>query len=136
MRKINRPNTGIEKGLEENIWRKFLENVENAGHKHETAKFLDSILTANEKKLISKRLAALALIKSEKSYREIGRILWISPSTVSGLKKSIRGIYQSNRYRATKSKNEKRKSMGGIPASTILDYWANLSLPSRTRKRG
>ena len=135
MRKYKRSEIGINKGLEENVWLNFLENVENAGHKHKTAKFLDSILTVNEKKLISKRLVALALIKSGESYREIGRELWISPSTVSGIKKSIDGAYQSSRYRAMRGKNEKIKRTRGIPESTILDYWAGLPFPSKTGKR-
>ena len=135
MGKINRTRTGVERGLEEDVWRKFLENIESAERKYETARFLDSILTANEKKFISKRLAALSLIKSGRSYKEIGRILRVSPSTVSGIKKSVDGAYQSNRYRAMLGKNEKIKRTKRIPASTILDYWANLPLPSKTGKR-
>ncbi len=125
-----------EKGWEEKIWKKFLEDVENAEHKHKAAQFLDGILTASEKKFISKRLAALSLIKSGKSYTEIGKILWISPSTVSGLKKSIfDASYQSNRDRSANGKNERSKKIQELPSSTILDYWANLPLPSKTIKK-
>lgn len=132
MGKINESEFGTGKGWEEKIWLKFLEDIGNAGHSHKTIKFLNSILTANEKKLISKRLAALALIRSGKSYKEVGRILWISPSTVSGLKKSIYSVYKSNRSRATDSKCGNKKKIKEIPPSTILDYWASLPLPSKT----
>lgn len=126
------------KGWEEKIWKKFLEDIEDAGHDHKTAKFLDNILTTSEKKIISKRLAALVLIKSGKSYRDIGKMLWISPATVSALKKSVCGesYYQSSRFYAEKSKSEKAKKIKKVPSPTILDYWANLPLPSKTRKRG
>jgi transposase len=40
--------------------------------------------------MMVKRAAAISLIKEGKKYREIGKILWISPSAISSIKKSIR----------------------------------------------
>jgi len=122
------------KKWEEGIWQKFLENIEKADSKRQITKLLDNLLSINEKKLVSKRLAALALIRAGKTYKEIGEILWISPSTVSALKKSVHKAtnYQSNRYYAGKSRNEKRKNMKGLPPQTILDYWLNFPLPKKT----
>jgi len=116
------------------IWRKFLDNLEGADSKKEIAELLDNLLSVNEKMLISKRLATMALIKSGKSYKEIGRILWISPSTVSAIKKSVhqKTSYKSNRHYAATSKDEKRKNMKALPPQTIFDYWLNLPLPKKT----
>ncbi len=124
------------KGWEEKIWQNFLENIESSGYKHKTAEFLDDILSPNEKKIIAKRLAALSLIESGKSYKEIGKILWISPSTISALRKTILEAkkYRSSRYYSAMSRSDKGKKIPGLPPSTILDYWASLSLPSKTRK--
>ena len=118
--------------MEENIWWSFLEVVERQSSKGKTAKFLDTFLSANEKKLISKRLAALVLIKSGKSYKEVGKILWMSPGTISALKKSVYGenVYQSNRHYSQKSKDEKMKRFKGLPEKTIFDYWLNFPFPS------
>jgi len=124
------------KGWEKQIWHRFLKNVENSNRNNRTAEFLDSILTESEKKFISKRLAALSLIKSGKSYKEIGKILWVSPCTISAISKIVNDLenYQSNREYRAKRKNEKRKGLRGLPPSTILDYWANLPMPSKTIK--
>ena len=125
------------KGLtrwELNIWSKFLVNIEKANSKKEIAKLLDNLLSSNEKILISKRLATVALIKGGKSYREIGKILWISPGTVSAIKKSISlpANYKSSRYYCGRNKSEKIKRMKGIPPETIFDYWARLPIPKKS----
>ncbi len=124
------------KKWEENIWQRFLENIDKAVSKSEIIKLLDNLLSPNEKKLISKRLAAMALIKAGATYMEAGRILWISPSTISALKKSVykAAKYQSNRYYTEKSRSEKRKNMKGLPAQTIFDYWLNFPLPKKIGK--
>lgn len=117
-----------------NIWSKFLDDIEKVGSKKEIAELLDNLLSPNEKILISKRLAAVALIKSGKSYREIGRVLWVSPGTISAIKKSIYlpVNYKSNRYYYGKNKSEKIKKMKGIPPETIFDHWARLPMPKKS----
>ena len=53
------------------------------------------------------RASALNMIMSGKSYREIGRELWLSPQTISGLKKALEEkIYRSYLER---SKTERKK---------------------------
>ncbi|MEK7547052.1 MAG: Trp family transcriptional regulator [Patescibacteria group bacterium] len=129
------PGRGLTR-WEENVWSKFLDNIEKASSKKEIAELLDNLLSSNEKILISKRLAAMALIKNGKSYREIGKILWISPGTVSALKKSVylAANYKSNRYYAGKNRNEKIKRIKEIPPQTIFDYWINFPIPKKTGK--
>ncbi|MDP3052826.1 MAG: Trp family transcriptional regulator [bacterium] len=127
------------KEWEDFLWSKFLENAERARSEKQLKNFLDNLLSANEKKLIIKRLTALAMIKAGKSYKEIEEILWISPSTISALKKSIekQSGYQSNRYYAKKSKSEKieKHKKGLPPQKTILDYWLNFPFPTKGGKR-
>ncbi len=135
MSKATESNPG--KGLtrwEMNVWSKFLGNIEKANSKKEIAELLDNLLSSNEKILISKRLAAVALIKGGKSYREIGKILWISPGTVSAIKKSVYlpANYKSSRYYYGINKSEKIKRMKGIPPETIFDHWARLPIPKRS----
>ncbi len=126
-----------KKEWENFLWSKFLEKAEKAKSEKQLKIFLDNLLSANEKRLITKRLTALAMIKAGKSYKEIGEALWISPSTISALKKSLekQSGYQSNRYYAGKSKNEKGKRVKLPPKKTILDYWLNFPFPTKGGKR-
>ncbi len=116
------------------LWAKFLENTKKLKSEKKLNVFLDNLFTASEKKLIVKRLAALALVKAGKSYKEIEQILWISPSPISALKKCVyqNDGYFSNRYYAAKSSSEKRKKIKGLPPRTIFDYWLNMPMPTKT----
>ena len=70
------------------LWLKFLEKVKNSNPEM-TVKIFNFLLSVDEKEAIMKRLAAVNLIRAGKSYKEIGKILWMSPSTVSAVKKSM-----------------------------------------------
>lgn len=65
------------------------------------------LITAHERHDLVMRAAALDRILSGKSYREIGDELWLSPQTVSGIKKAFR----ENNYRSylERSKTERKK---------------------------
>jgi len=121
------------------LWLKFLEKAEKAKSEKQLKIFLDNLLSANEKKLIIKRLTALAMLKAGKSYKKIEEALWISPSTISALKKSLekQSGYQSNRCYAEKNKDEKieKHKKGLPPQKTILDYWLNFPFPTKTGQR-
>lgn len=125
-----------KKEWEDFVWSKFLENAEKTKSNKQLRNFLDGLLTINEKKFVIKRLVALAMIKAGKTYKEIEETLWVSPSTVSALKKSVflNSSYQSNRHYAEKSRNEKRKHIKGLPAKTKFDYWFNFPIPSKSGK--
>jgi uncharacterized protein YerC len=93
MKKINdgsKPFMGkaVEK-WQEVLWDNLLENLSKIQSKKELKAVLESFLAENEKKIILRRLAAIALIKQGKSYQEIGEILWISPATISAIKKNL-----------------------------------------------
>lgn len=67
--------------------------------RHELRAILDSLLAEDERKMILRRLAIMALIKQGAAYREIGKILWVSPATISAIKKNlfIKGPHKSHR---------------------------------------
>lgn len=125
------------KEWEENIWHEFLRSIEKTRSGKDVAILLNNLLSANEKKLIVKRLSASALISAGKTYKEIGEILWISPSTISALKKSIRknASYQSSRHYSEMSAEEKRKAMENKPQiNAELDYFLNFPWPKKIGK--
>src|SRR3989304_524996 len=56
----------------------------------ESKELLEVLVTAHERRNLVLRAAALDRLISGKSYRQIGRELWLSPQTISGIKKAIR----------------------------------------------
>ncbi len=124
------------KYLENYFWREFSKNVEKSSPEM-TVKILNSLLSEDEKGMVAKRLAAINLIRSGKSYREIGKILWMSPSTVSAIKKSMGKTtgYQSGDFYANQTKTEKIRKIKPLPEKTIFDYWANFPFLRESRKR-
>jgi len=93
------------KNLENYFWLKFCENVEKSSSER-TARILNSLLSVDEKGMIAKRLAAVKLIRLGKSYKEIGKILWMSPSTVSAIKKSMSNTTQQEINEEIRKKRE------------------------------
>ena len=59
------------------------------------------LLSADEKKAITKRVAILSLIRSGKNYAEIGELLWVSPVTIRIIKKNFWD--QSRHYKSRRA---------------------------------
>lgn len=89
---------------EAHVWTKLSGGFAEAGSALEIEKSLDMLLTAHEKRQIINRAAAISLLKQGMSYREIGRILWLSPTTISSLRKSARN---QTGYISRRSRNKK-----------------------------
>ena len=71
------------------IWDKAIDGLAKAGSKTNVNEILNELLGEYEKKLMLRRLTAILLIKDGLSYSQIGEILWVSPSTISAIKKSL-----------------------------------------------
>jgi uncharacterized protein YerC len=88
--KINKPLMGKStEEWQEVLWSGVLDGLSRIKSKEELKEVVESLLTEDEKKMILRRLAAAALIRQGKPYREIGEILWISPATISAIKKGL-----------------------------------------------
>ncbi len=87
------------KEWKEFVWLSFLEELQRVNSEKQFKELLESVLSAKEKNLIINRLIAAALIKENKTYREIGEILWLSPNTISAIKQSLlkKSIYSGYR---------------------------------------
>jgi len=118
------------------LWETVLENIARLNTERELKSFLNSLLSEAEKKNISRRLIVFSLLKQGKTYREIGEILWISPGTISAIKKSLinKENYRSKRgiYKEGVIKAENLKKMKEIPPETIFDYLARIKWPKIT----
>ncbi len=100
------------KEWEEFIWQKVIKELTDIGSADKTQKFLEGLIGEYEKKLIIRRLTTILLLKEGLSYRAIGEILWVSPSTISAIKRSVlaKATYAPRRkHLTTKYKEQLRK---------------------------
>lgn len=86
--KINSGHFRSRKEWEEYLWRELLKQISQIQSVKDLNEFLQCFISKHERNIMLKRLTALTMLKEGKSYREIGRLLWISPSTLSALHKS------------------------------------------------
>ncbi|MBU6142052.1 hypothetical protein KGO95_02960 [Patescibacteria group bacterium] len=86
------------------IWTRLADGLASMDLSGDVNEFLSTVITQKERDQIINRFAAIALLREGKSYKEIGEILWLSPQTISAIKKSIRGrsSYVSRRTRHQK----------------------------------
>ena len=129
---------------QEFLWDQFLEGISKAKSKKKIKEMLDNTLSKHEKRLITQRIAALALFQEGKSYKEIGEILWLSSATISALKKNVfgnGGDYKSQRslgYHASWSRNtipfEKKSWLDELFGN--IDLWELIKNPPRPSGTG
>ena len=96
------------------VWMRVAECLASAESSEDIDEFLSMVMTKNERDQIVNRFAAIALLRDGKSYREIGELLWLSPQTISAIKKSfkVRGRYTSRHTRH--QKDRQRPAEGAI----------------------
>ena len=70
---------------------------------------LELITSLHERQLMVKRAAAIAHIRNGKSYKEIGRELWIAPQTISSIKKGLAGQNYVSNWGKAKSQRRARQ---------------------------
>jgi len=88
-------------------WRKILESKE----------LLSLLITSHERRNLVNRAAAIDRIISGKSYQEIGEELWLSPQTISVIKKAINEkAYRSYLERSHKERKKRKYSSNSISA--------------------
>lgn len=126
------------------LWEELLSKLANIGTKSEIRKILESLISDYEKKVILKRLAIIASVRMGKSYQEISEILWLSPNTISAIKKNILRNNQENyqSYRRFYGGPRKYSQKSRVSKSFLkelfgdLDIWDVLINPPRPRGIG
>jgi hypothetical protein len=83
---------------------------------------LSLLVTAHESHDIVMRAAALDGIASGKSYRTIGAELWLSPQTISGIKKAV-SERAYNSYRERSKKERKKRTYSTVKSSSSSRKW-------------
>ncbi len=116
------------------VWSRFLDNIQGIKSKKHLNAFLKSLLSDAERKNLIKRIIVISLIKKGEKYREIEEILWLSPSTISSIKKSIINNfgYQSRRDIDKKKPRKANK----IKQSSFIDSWFDFPPPPKMVGKG
>ena len=134
------------KEWEEFAWSSFLKKLLIINQEKQLKELLESVLSAKEKKLIINRLIAAALINKGKTYREIGEILWLSPNTISAIKKGLLkksfycGYRRGVNYKATGQKIKNKITIEDLGDASIdlleaINNGLNKILPPVTYRR-
>ncbi len=74
-----------------------------------SGELLQSLITPYERHNLVLRAAARDGLSTGKNYREIGEELWLSPQTISSIKKAITGKEYRSYRESSKTKRKKRK---------------------------
>lgn len=70
---------------------------------------LAALVTAHEREIIVLRAATLDRLAAGVSYREIGKELWVSPQTISGIKKALAEKHYRSYLNRSVTERKKRK---------------------------
>jgi len=77
------------------------------------------LVSSHERHNLVMRAAALDRLIACKSYKQIGEELWLSPQTISGIKKILKEkSYRSYLERSKKERKKKIYSFNSLPAKT------------------
>lgn len=102
-------------------WQKILESKE----------LLPLLITSHERRDLIMRAAAMDGLISGKSYRKIGKELWLSPQTISAIKKAINEkTYRSYLERSHKERKKKKYSSSPVSEKSKSKPY---SRPHRTK---
>ena len=109
---------------QELLWDKLVLELSKINSYQELKNAIESLLSRNEKQFMLRRLAANALIRQGKSYKEIGEILWISSATISAIKKNL-----LNKHAHYKGTDFLRKEKGKLNKTHQLSDQSLENLP-------
>ncbi len=111
--------------LEQVIWKEVIEKFAKAKNAEEIDQLFNSLMTFQERETVARRLAVLALVKKGFSYKQISEQLWVSPVTISVMKKSFFDQQGYQSYREMKN-GHPSKPMGvssDSPQESAFSKW-------------
>ncbi len=115
--------------LGKEIWGAIIESFREADSREKVEELFNNLLTDYEKDDLARRLAILSLVRQGGTYSEISKKLWVSPSTISSIKKSL---ISKNGYKSRQDLERIKRGdkIAGINSqvqlqSSWLDEWFN-----------
>ncbi|OGY64070.1 MAG: hypothetical protein A3I89_02235 [Candidatus Harrisonbacteria bacterium RIFCSPLOWO2_02_FULL_41_11] len=123
------------KEWETQVWSKLIEGFTEINSAQKMEKSLNLLLTSHEKTQMIKRASAISLLKQGKSYRQIGELLWLSPTTINAIRKSLRlkkgyiSDYMHNKKPEKKQKRLTKKELEQLLFTIWVDSLFTLPMP-------
>lgn len=104
------------------LWKRFLDRLsgEKTGKKRQA---IGMLFSKYEKRIITQRLAILALLREGKGPREISRLLFVSRNTVTAARKNFLGNHETYKSQRDLPTNKKPK-IGESPKNTQKNWLA------------
>ena len=114
-------NYSSRKEWEKACWQKMLESKE----------LLSLLVSVHERHDLVMRAVAAESLFAGKSYRQIGKELWLSPQTISGIKKAV----NEKEYKSylERSKKERKKKQYGSKLASSKSSPKPSGVPHRTK---
>jgi len=106
-----------KKEWEEFVWEKIVAELVSSKSSKDINIFLARIIGDYEKKLIIRRLTLALLVQEGLSYSQIGELLWLSPTTISTIKKNLSNSSESYKSRRNFPNQPKKYSPKKLPSS-------------------
>ena len=109
------------------LWVELAAKISKLNSRNDVQDILDKLISEDEKATMLRRLATIALIQSGKSYTEIGKMLWLSPNTISTIKKNLLGKHKNYKsYLAFYGGPTKWSSLRAEPEKSYSDAFLEL----------
>lgn len=90
------------------LWKELIKKFSELKSENQLEIFLNKLLTKKEKDILIKRLMIMVLIQKGKSYKEISEMLWLSPNTVSAIKKGLKNFEYKSYFEILKDKKNNK----------------------------
>ena len=136
-------NTNHRTKWEDALWKEICDHLANTKSEKGFKRLIGKLLSREEKRTIVNRVAVLALIKTGKSYSEIGELLWVSPVTISTIKKNFwdESPHYKNRHFFKKEKKSTSEIITRTKKSFLdellnVDLWELIKNPPRPAGMG
>src|SRR3989344_7287379 len=112
--------TTTTKDLGERAWRDLTARMQKNIGQSKIEKTLTALLSPSEKLELTRRLVIISFLEEGKSYKQISRILGVSPQTISAVKKSFSGV-QNIPYLPYHKKEKKHKPAPEVSCFDEID---------------
>ena len=93
------------------LWQELTRKFSELKSVRQTEIFLNKLLTKKEKDVLIKRLMIMVLIQKGKSYSEMSEMLWLSPNTISAIKKGLKNSEYKSYFEIFKNKKINNKTI-------------------------
>ena len=117
-------------------WKKLIVVIKKCDSLPDLALLLEVLVSAPERQRIIMRAAAIARLLEGKSYRTIGEELWLSPQTISAIRKGFTERRYISRWTRDSHRDREKKRKANLRRIAERDARDAATRPYRRTKYG